>query len=351
MISRCLQLKPTVARRALFCAALLSTVMICSLCQARDYSVIDIVGDSVSDGINPDFYLQLQKYGWAHMLYGQPGPVDPPSEFAITNLWPEITKHNSAVSGSTAAEWADTNSPPAYLATVLANHPDLVVIMIGGNDFLAYVEDGSFSYQEMQEYETNLNRIIGILRNNTPVPEIVMVDYYDLADGLSPQLPPAYANYRPMSSAVVAGNQLLRDIAASNGCFFVDIYDDFMHHCYGTELGDTNHLSPDYVRTPLALLDIHPVTPGHQKICELVYRQFEVLKDIPKFTDLEYGPQGLVLKWSSGINQQYTIQWSTNLLTTNGFHSLDSFQGTPPMNVHSLPLSATNRIFYRIRVE
>jgi lysophospholipase L1-like esterase len=329
--------------------ALLAVAGLCGSSFAREYSVADVVGDSVSDGVNPDCYPLLERYGWVHMLYGMYGTSNSPPQLTITNLWPSISRNNSAVSGSRAWEWADTISYP-YLTNVISHHPDLVFVMIGGNDFLSYVSDGVVTPEESAQYQTNLTTIIETLQGQTPVPEIVMIGYYDLFDGYStnPLVPSAY---RTLSQAVPAANTMIRDIALAHGCFFVSVYEDFMHHAYGAELGDTNHLAPDYVRTPLANFDIHPVTAGHLEIYDLVYARLQEFKEIPKFAELRVESGHPVVRWSSGIAQEYIVECSTNLVLTNGFSPLSTNWSTPPLNTHTDTVNNAERMFYRIRVK
>ena len=307
---------------------------------ARDYQVFDVVGDSISAGVNP----ACGGYGWVNMLFGESGCGYPAPTNTLTNLWPAITSHNSAVSGSKARDWAWAQ--PSYMQTVSNHHPDLVVVFIGGNDGLAYAADGIYSEVEREEYRTNLISIVQQLRNNDPIPEIVLVDYYDLFDGFSTNLPSPYEGYRVLSAATVGGNAIIEGIAESNGCFFADIYDSFFHHCYGSALGDTQHLSPDYVRTPLSSFDIHPVTAGHAAIHEQIYNALVELKEIPKITTVEYATNQVVIRWRSGIGQQYVVQQSTQL--TNGFTSLVTNAGTPTLNACTATLDSVDKAFYRV---
>jgi hypothetical protein len=107
-----------------------------------------------------------------------------------------------------------------------------------------------------------------------------MVNYYDPFDGLSDNLTGSLAALRYTSTGALLGNELMRQIAEERGCFFVGgVADAFLHHCYGAELGDTDHLSPDYVATPLVPnFDLHPVTAGHEAIYDQVIRMLRVLK-------------------------------------------------------------------------
>jgi len=165
---------------------------------------------------------------------------------------------------------------------VTSGLPDLVVVYIGGNDLLAYSASGGFSDEDLEEYRTNLIKIIDILRTNEVIPDIVLVNYYDLFDGYSSNLIsygiPFIYKYTNLSEGTALGNQVIEEVKKEKNCYLVDfVYGDFMHHCYGEELGNTSHLDPDYVRTPISSFDVHPNTDGHTKIYERLYERMYVL--------------------------------------------------------------------------
>lgn len=316
---------------------------------ARDYLVFDVVGDSVSAGVNPDYYPIFQPYGWVHMLFGQQGTGAVPPEAGITNLWPGIVLHNSSVPGSKASEWADTNGYP-YMNIVRSHQPDLVAVMIGGNDCLAYGADGILSESEKTEYRTNLVRIVQMLRDNSPVPDVVILGYYDLFDGLSTNLPPAYSNYLQMSAATVEGNEIIRNVASSNQSFHVSVYEDFMHHCYGSGIGDVDHLAPDYVRTPLVDFDVHPVTEGHRAIFGAFLRALYELDAIPTILSFQPEPGAVSFTWRSSIGQKYAIETTDDLNDATWSIASPTNSGTPPSNCHTNLVGSATACFYRILV-
>lgn len=323
------------------CAALLLTA---STAAAREYGTFDVVGDSISAGVNAGCG---ERYGWVDMLFGESGCGQPAPADTLTNLWPGITAYNSAISGSTAKDWAWQQ--PSYMNTVSNHHPDLVVVFIGGNDGLAYAADGAYTEAERNEFCSNLVVVVQKLRCFSPPPEIVLVDYYDLFDGLSASLPDPYGAYRVLSRAAAEGNTIISNTASSNACFFVEIYPSFMHHCYGEAVGDTNHLSPDYVRTPITSFDIHPNTAGHAKIHELVHAMLRELKDMPALASQSSGGAVFLIRWTSGINQTYVVERSTNLIT--GFDPIATNAATPTLNVFTDSVDNLPAAFYRIRVE
>jgi lysophospholipase L1-like esterase len=243
-----------------------------TLSAAKTYTIFDVVGDSISAGVNPDY--PSGTYGWVQMLFGE-GTTSKPN--TIYTLWSGITVYNSAQSGSMASEWAiDYHS---WLTEVKNHHPDLVVVYIGGNDFLTFSAIGPITDNELNTYRNNLRTIIDSLHNNTPRPDIIVVNYYDLFDGLSQNLPSLFSSYTSLSNTAIRGNQVIEEVAIEKGCYLVTVYTDFMHHCYGIYLGDIQHLPPDYVKQPLTNFNIHPNTNGHSKIYDKVYAQLVALKN------------------------------------------------------------------------
>lgn len=373
------------ASRHLLAVSLVAVVSLTAL--AKDYHVVDVVGDSISAGVNPE----CEGYGWVNMLFGESAGGNAAKTNTIFTLWPGITAWNSAVTGSTASDWASDWA--GCLTAVKNHHPDLVVVFIGGNDMMACLEnDGVFSSAEQAAYRADLSAIVTRLQSNSPKPDIIMVNYYDLFDGYSANLSGDFAVYQNMSQAAILGNQIIKEVALSNRCYRVDgIYDSFMHHCYGLWMGDTGHLSPGYVQLPG--FDIHPVTAGHNNIYDLLYDKMNYLSEyaVPEWWLAQYGltsdpgdlvldqdhdgarvweeyaagtcptnsasvfkvsgspassPKGFALRWSAVTDRSYSVLWSTNLL--EGFQILTSECSG---NAYTDTLhQAEARIFYKMTV-
>ncbi len=140
--------------------------------------------------------------------------------------------------------------------------------------------DGSVSDSEWESLRNNINGIITQLKNKNSNIKIVVCGYYDLFDGASKFLAgnPLFGHFAEMSNITVAGNDILSDVASKTSSSYINIYDSFFNHAYGSELGSPSALQPSYVITPITSFDIHPVTAGHQKIYEKVYEGLEKLK-------------------------------------------------------------------------
>lgn len=228
---------------------------------------VNIVGDSISAGINPQ---ESGSYGWVQMLYGKVGTYE-----SIDSIFPGIEKYNHAISGSKASDWA----VPSYtgMANLVDSQPDLVFVLIGGNDFLAYIADGEFSQTEQNQLYDDIKDILLILKNLPSEPAIILINYYDLFDGVSHNLPSAFQPFRVFSEEVITGNQILEDAASEQGVYYIDtIYSRFMGHCYGREFGADESYEPPYVALPaIPNFDIHPVTAGHEALYEEVFHFLE----------------------------------------------------------------------------
>lgn len=354
---------------------------------AKEYRSFDVIGDSISAGVNPG----SPGFGWVNMLFGESSGSFPARTNTIDTLWPGIQKTNSAVSGSTAADWAADWG--GRLSEVKNRRSDLIVIFIGGNDFLSNLTDGFVSPSELEQYRKDLTSIITNLQDNIPVPDLVISSYYDLFDGLSTNLSAGHLINTNASSATVNGNQVIREIALSNNCWFVSgIHPAFLHHGYGEEIGDTQHLLPDFLHTPLTNFNVHPVTAGHNAICNEIYHQLEYLKNygVPQSwlnsygftnyaTDVELDPDhdghatwkeyiagtdptnpasvfkpvlwpqitgtGNLLQWIPAHGRLYSIYCSTNLV--HGFLPL----GTNFFSSNFIDSAHTNApVFYRMDV-
>jgi len=249
--------------------------------QATHYQAFDVVGDSVSAGSNPDFYSIGCRYGWVQILFGEVGgEFPPPVDDTLDRIWPGIRCHNSSIPGSKASDWASTST--SLLDTVLQHRPDLVVVLIGGNDFLQCAGDGEVTPQEFDEYCVNLEKIVDRLQANTPRPDLILLDYYDLTDGFDDAIPPEMEIFCVLSPYTLRARNAIRELAAKKGAHFCSIYDAFLRHGYGPQLGDPAHQIPDYFRMDPPLdVDIHPVTEGHRAIYRLVYQKLQDLKAAP----------------------------------------------------------------------
>lgn len=239
--------------------------------QAREYQVIDIIGDSISAGGNPE-----EPVGWVDIITGQ---TDATTD-DVFDLWPDVEVNNCAVGGACASEWAANRK--GMLSRVIEHEPDLVILYIGGNDFLwGYASDGIITKSEYLTYYDDLSEIIGTLQDSTSAPDIMLVNYYDLFDGYSENLPDEYGHYRTMSGVTMLANEVIAYVADERDCYLVDgVYDAFLGHCYGRYLDGEDHLYPEtYMDEPAPdYLDIHPLTDGHDAISSEIFSVLAFLK-------------------------------------------------------------------------
>jgi lysophospholipase L1-like esterase len=221
---------------------------------------IAVVGDSISDGVNPA--VSPQKNGWVQMI-----AAGGSRHAALKAVWENSVVTNYSISGSTAAQW----NSQAYLAGVVAAAPDMAVVYLGGNDVLAALQAGGYGPAQAAALSNNILGILAKLKAGGAGDRLVVIGYYDLFDGSSGALSgiPQLAQYSNMSAIVREGNTMLSNIARTRGALFIAVLDEFHGHAYGGELGGVA-ASPAYFRRPLSAFDIHPVTAGHEKLADLV---------------------------------------------------------------------------------
>jgi lysophospholipase L1-like esterase len=245
---------------------------------------IAVVGDSISEGWNPDYSRTAASYGWVEMLNGDGGGSYPaPQIETVHTLWNPTLVSNFSKGGSKASEW----NSASWLNPVVDFNPDIVIVYLGGNDMLAYIQDGEVSETEYKALETNLSQITGFLSDRLPDASIIMIDYYDLFDGFSLSLETefegAFDAYMPVSAATLEGNSIIETIATAAGYTYCTVYAGFMHHCYGRDIGGGGEAEiPQYVMEldypSMFPIDIHPNTHGHKAIYEQVYATLAALQ-------------------------------------------------------------------------
>lgn len=271
----------------------------CSKEKNRDEETVPIVkvaiiGDSISDGCNPDLSTSSEgyavRYGYAQMLEGLTHDGIESQGKTIYNIWQNANFKNFSITGSRASEWNSDSSDSTKWHTwdnefqkVLDFNPDVAVVYLGANDILNYLyDDGVVTTTEWSKLASDLKGVIDQLKAKNSNIKIVIMGYYDLFDGYSSVLEyspiEAFKAYKDMSSITVAGNKIISDLAAAEGAVYVDNYTSFMNHCYGVFIGNKNGKTPLYISSSLTTFDIHPVTAGHKVLFENIYSALESIK-------------------------------------------------------------------------
>jgi lysophospholipase L1-like esterase len=254
---------------------------------------VAIIGDSISDGCNPELSTSVdgyaKRYGYAQMLEGiSYEGIERPAK-TIYNIWENTEFKNFSITGSEAAEWNNDSSNSTKwhtwdkeFAKVLDFNPDVAVIYIGANDILGYIyNDGVITTAEWNELKANLKGIVDQLQAKNKDIKIVMVGYYDMFDGYSKvaaAASPNFGAFGDMSTIVLEGNKIIKDVATEEEATYVETYSTFMNHGYGAFLGNQTPLQPFYFTNNITTFDIHPVTAGHKAIYEKVYSALESIK-------------------------------------------------------------------------
>lgn len=253
---------------------------------------IAIIGDSISAGCNPDISEYKEnyekRYGWVDMLNGSKYSGVSHSIKPITTIYKNSIIANYSIIGSKASEWSNDYSENSSwkewdneFKKVVNFNPDIVIIYLGGNDFLEYLEDGVITELEWKELENSLRDIITKLKLNNENTKIYLLGYYDLFDTVSSGLKSmsSFAIYQDFSKYTIEGNNIIKKISTDENIIYLDVYDEFMGHCYGRYLGGEDKKNPMYFKSSILNFDIHPVTNGHEKIAEIVYNGLISNKD------------------------------------------------------------------------
>lgn len=228
---------------------------------------IAVIGDSLSDGVNPE--TAPQKLGWVHML-----DKGGEKHAALQKLWKKTDIRNYSISGSTAGQW----NSEAYLAKAIAGKPHVAVVYLGANDVLHAIHGRGFTEATLLALSNDITGILVRLKAGVPGVRLLLIEHYDLFDGQSPRLAgnPAFQKFAGMSDIVRRGNVMLATIAAAQGAVLVPLAGRFRHHAYGAGPGGLA-LLPSFFRRPLSLFDIHPVTEGYRALADQVLAAFPKL--------------------------------------------------------------------------
>lgn len=233
---------------------------------------VAVLGDSVSHGLNISLHPHKPSFGWVQFWQGlgEPGlGLSPLSadETVQGLLGPQAYVRNFARAGSKISDWVADR----WLAPVLAFAPRNLIVLIGGNDLLAAVQDGDFTEADQEGLARSLNRLFDKLAAGLPDTQVLVLGYYDLFDGFSERLPFVAARLRGLSLWTAQANQALEDAARARGWAYHDLGPAFRHHAYGSDLGDPDSRPEAYFRRPLAGgYDIHPNTAGHRALAQQV---------------------------------------------------------------------------------
>ena len=235
---------------------------------------IAVIGDSLSDGVNPE--TAPRKLGWVQLL-----DKGGEKHAALRALWPRTELRNYSISGSTAGQW----NSEAYLAKAIGGKPHVAVVYLGANAVLHAIHGRGFTGATLLALSNDISGILTRLKAGVPGVRLVLIEHYDLFDGQSARLAdnPAFRKYAGMSDIVRRGNALLAGIAAAQGALLVPLAGPFRHHAYGAGPGGLA-LLPSYFRRPLSLFDIHPVTEGYRALADQVLaalRRLQTLHPLP----------------------------------------------------------------------
>jgi lysophospholipase L1-like esterase len=254
------------------CASITGWLCLSTTAANLPVSRIAILGDSFSER------------GWPSLLQGDPTyPGGANFSNKLARILPSCVLSNFAVGGAHASGWLgiQTNAQGIYQGNgarmyltnwpaLLAFEPDLTVVYIGGNDFN---EGPSVTIQTITD---RVGLLIDRLREHNPQMQIVLGCYNDAYDGLSRQAV-TKDRYTNASIAILRLKDSLEELAREKHCESVcqTIYDTFMNHCWGRDLGGPIHLEPTYSRSYVpSKADQHPSLAGHAELANIFYAKF-----------------------------------------------------------------------------
>jgi len=243
---------------------LLLFIVACNESATGSTTRIAVIGDSISDGVNPQ--TAPAKHGWVQMIASGGEKYT-----TLRGIWADAEVRNYSISGSTAAQW----NSDSYLSGSISAIPQVAVVCLGGNDVLHAINSGGFDQTAATALSNNITGIVVKLKTALTNLKVVLIGYYDLFDNRSSALSgqPGFTQYSGMSAYARIGNTIISNIALVQGATFVPILEAFHDHAYGADLGGSG-IAPDYFRRPISAFDIHPVTEGHRKLADLVLEKF-----------------------------------------------------------------------------
>ncbi len=236
---------------------------------------VAVVGDSISAGINSERSIQRPTVGWVHMFTENAGADNLAADFAFRSLFGSNARlTNLAKPGSRLRDWIQ----PTLFDTIVPTRPDYIIVLLGGNDLWAQVQDGTWSETEQERLAGDMERFFDKLAGAFPLARVLVIGYYDLFDGQSSRLPDNFRHLRGLSEWTLRANEILARKAQDRGWWYLDILIPFTGHGYARHLGG-EALEPPFFRMPLSQFDIHPNTAGHRALAEEVSQFFlRVLK-------------------------------------------------------------------------
>jgi lysophospholipase L1-like esterase len=290
-----------------------------------------VLGDSFSE------------HGWPGLLAGETAHPEAPGR--LREIWPECVLNNFAVGGAHASGWLgiQTDGQNKFYGNgermfrtnwpaLLAFDPDLTVVFIGGNDFKEFPhQDPAITIQTIT---SRVGTLIDRLRERNPKMRILLACYDDPYDGWSSAAKAPDPNAETSSAILQLCNAYER-LAREKGCDSVcrTIYDSFMNHGWGKELGGPAHQEPTYTRPYHPQRpDLHPSPAGQQALADIFYEKFREMAGVPASGKLEE-PQrrpGAERAESTVPNGPYAVRTREITLGEYGEYRLYEPEGLKP---------------------
>ena len=197
----------------------------------------------LGDSISIDEYAGGPGWGAISLFYRNKDDVYPDWEGKdLRSIYPGIHFHYLASDGATCSTVLEEQVPVLPPGD---DNPTIITLTIGGNEFLSSLGPArGIEREAIDDFRSNLIRILGILRESYPNCTIILGTIYDPTDGAGDLAIPdvdvqeAYALFHAFNKAIC-------DIGEAHGARIADIYSHFLGHGFHHTDPNNSHYRPD----------------------------------------------------------------------------------------------------------
>ena len=170
---------------------------------------------------------------------------------------------NSGVSGDTT-----TKALARVNKDVLSKKPQIVIILLGANDLLTYMNPYGSGHIDKDQTEANLQQIITKIKKENR--KIYLAKFYtdEVAQGIAPSIPPQYGGPEFIQALINEYDEMFTTLAEANDLTLID---DIWTGVWGL------HMSSD---------TIHPNAAGYQIMADNIFNAIRPYLRTYGWTDL-----------------------------------------------------------------
>jgi lysophospholipase L1-like esterase len=218
----------------------------------------------LGDSISIDEYAGGPGCGAISLFYRNKDEIYP--EFRgkdLRTLYPGIDLYSVASDGGTSSSVLGEQLPAL---PPRGDEPTIVTLTVGGNG-------GAIDPGAVEDFRSNLTRILEVLRERYPNCTIILGTIYDPTDGVG-DLGIPEVNVREAYNLFHAFNRAILDLGKSYGAQIADIYSHFLGH--GSHHGDPNN--PHYCPGDPSYWFVQEIEPNARGAHEVRRKFWEALK-------------------------------------------------------------------------